>query len=314
MNRTFLPQKSRGGLYLIITLGGIVALFSCILLFTFPTLTNTPFTFFILILFIVFLCVFAYFIFAFYTMKYVFATDHLLIQWGLIRRKILYENIKTMGLTSDWIYDGLRLGGIALPGYYGGKFMLLLNGIYEHITLYSSTTKNLVIIYYKQGKKLKTCGISPENPEAFLSELQKRNDQIEKTTIKTREPLESEPEDIIRNVLYSKIAFIASLAILTIGVVFFVVLFVFLPPIVPVHFDVYGVPNRWGSKLELIGVLILLIVVGLGFTLPLYILTRTKTELLKSSNGYKLMLVALGINLALVIPTIATLLLTLIAV
>ncbi|MHC1591101.1 MAG: hypothetical protein ACXQS8_03375, partial [Candidatus Helarchaeales archaeon] len=52
----------------------------------------------------------------------------------------------------------------------------------------------------------------------------------------------------------------------------------------------------FGSKIELTWILILFVIMGAGFTIPIYYFVRTGSELGKSTYGFKLMFLPLAIN------------------
>ena len=107
-------------------------------------------------------------------MQYIISPKHkLIIKWGLLVKELdLYEIIEVRFFPTR-IYQGIRLGGLRLPGYSVGLFDLKVNEKDEKINMFATNFKSLVIIKVKKDQKIKYYGITPAKPEIFIDELNK---------------------------------------------------------------------------------------------------------------------------------------------
>lgn len=100
--------------------------------------------------------------------RYLLTDDALLITAGA-RRQIRVPYAAMTGVTIASPKSGpMKIGGAALPGLYWGTFLWRAAG--PNLKLYATRYKPLVLITTEHA----TYGLSPEEPERFVTELQQR--------------------------------------------------------------------------------------------------------------------------------------------
>jgi hypothetical protein len=94
-------------------------------------------------------------------------SEDLTIERLLNTISIPYDQISTIQ-RGKWTWKAVRLGGSG--GLYGYLGLFHLFGI-GRVWMYTTNRHKMILIETKQGKKY---GLSPENPEDFESQLQKK--------------------------------------------------------------------------------------------------------------------------------------------
>jgi len=107
-------------------------------------------------------------------MQYIISPERkLIIKWGFLVKELNFEVIMDVSFFPTKIYQGIRLGGLRLPGYSVGLFDLKVNEKDEKINMFASNFKSLVIIKVQREQKIKYYGINPSKPEIFVEQLNK---------------------------------------------------------------------------------------------------------------------------------------------
>jgi len=183
------------------------------------------------------------------------------------------------------------VAGVGIPDYLIGRFKILLDGKFESIRLYITKTEKNVFIYLKNGK---IYGLSPQEPDKFIEILKNEGKFQMISSIDTMKPLE-QPLDI--SAKYRKKSFILfnfSIILCIIIVAVFIFYYFQLPnENIPLHWNASNLPDKFGSKIELIWNLVFIISFGEGLPLLFYYLIIKKSEFGKSKIGIYLMLLPL---------------------
>ncbi len=168
-------------------------------------------------------------------MSYKLTKRELIVNFGFSKRKIPYSTIQNVQIAKTELL--LRLFGGSWPGVHWGYFKAKELG---NIWVYSTKMRgDFALIELVDGKKIV---LSPENPNNFLYELNKRENQF--ATSKPNQIKTSSNRAVYLQVLSVTIAFLVFLGYL-------LWIYPTLPEIIPMHFDLYMNPNRWGHKSEL---------------------------------------------------------------
>jgi len=175
-------------------------------------------------------------------MKYVLEEEGLNVSFPLSPLKISYSRIKAAGKVETSLR--LRLFGGSLPGAHWGTFTTSSLGSAQ---IYSTRSKGeFVLLELSDGAKVL---ISPQEPEVFVSALR------EKITFAAPMLTEVEEPRLDRQLVAVQVAVvtIAWLALAT----YVASIYPGLPEVIPVHFSLDGVPNRFGSKVEMLMLVVL---------------------------------------------------------
>ena len=157
------------------------------------------------------------------------------VNFGLSKRKIPFSSIRNVKLSKTTLL--LRIFGAGWPGLYWGLYKTKNAG---NVWVYSTKrTGSFVLIEQVDGKKV---AVSPENPKLLFDELvsQKNkfgtSDKVEGFGASTR-------------LIYLQVVSVAAAFFVFLGYLLWI--YPQLPEIIPVHFDLNFIPNRWGHKSEL---------------------------------------------------------------
>jgi hypothetical protein len=170
-------------------------------------------------------------------MEYLLGDDELRIGFPLSPLRVSYGKIKGAGKVDTSL--GFRLFGGSLPGVHWGMFTTSnLGNVQAYATRYKGT---FVLLELSDGSKVL---IAPLEPDVFLEALRKKTTFAAPTLPETGEPrLDRRFAAVqISIVTIAWLALIAYVAYIYPG----------LPEVIPVHFGFNGVPNRYGSKVELL--------------------------------------------------------------
>ena len=170
-------------------------------------------------------------------MNYTLGEDELRVSFPLSPLRVSYPEIRCAGKVETNLR--FRLFGGSLPGAYWGVFTTSsLGNAQVYATKYRG---EFVLLELVNGEKIL---VSPREPDAFLDALRKKTVFVASTQTKMVEPR-----------LHLRLATVqvAVVAIAWLTLVFYVAsVYPGLPEIIPVHFGFNGVPNRYGSKSELL--------------------------------------------------------------
>ena len=234
LNKVFRPSKTQSSFFWIIIL---------LLTIDAPILTLLYFSFQkISILFVALIAVLlivngTFLSLSFFVKKMIFTVQDstFLINFGFSKRKIPYSEIRDVKVTQTTLL--LRLFGASWPGLHWGLYSAKeLGKVWVYSTKISG---DFVLLELMDGSKIV---ISPEDSQALSNELNTKRKQFGTAThIQT---LDSSKRFVYLQVLAVFGAFFVFLGYL---------LWIYpnLPEIIPVHFDLNMVPNRWGNKSEL---------------------------------------------------------------
>ena len=190
-----------------------------------------------------------YAVYASSRMTYNLSENEFSISFPLNPLKIKYSKIKGVGKVETTLR--FRIFGGSLPGSYWGLFSTSSVG---NTQAYTTKYKGeFVLIELVDGTRILT---SPQKPDELLEALRNRTSFTAPSNINAPEP------KLDRSLAYLQVA---AVGIAWLALVAYVAsIYPILPEVIPVHFGLNGVPNRYGSKVEL---LILLAVSALFPTL-----------------------------------------------
>jgi hypothetical protein len=170
-------------------------------------------------------------------MVYIIDADELRIIFPLSPLRIHYDKIKSAGKVETSLR--FRLFGGSLPGSHWGLFTTSNLG---NTQVYATRSKgNFVLLELEDGVKVL---ITPRESDAFLNALKNKVTFTAPALAPIVEPR------LDRRFVYTQTAIVA----VTWLALFFYAASIYpgLPEIIPVHFGFNGVPNRYGSKVELL--------------------------------------------------------------
>ncbi|MFX1479423.1 MAG: PH domain-containing protein [Promethearchaeota archaeon] len=243
-------------------------------------------------------------------MEYIVSNKFLLIKWGLKTTRIPIDKIKRIIRPETKNYEGIRLGGVGIPGYLFGKFKFLIEGNFETVYLYVTKLDNLLFIETNDGKFY---GITPSKEDEFIRILNNMNRNIEPSVIKKPEPFKATKQSS-KDIRIALTLFIISIILSISGLIYFLTVYFQLPQTIPLHFNFKFVPDRYGNKVDLFAIFSLFIIFGIGLSTLLYYYIHRRTHLDQTKYGYSIMFLPVGVNLLFLILTIVILIQTLIFV
>lgn len=305
----FKTAKSNGGKFLIGTTIGMAILLIIISVFTYPSINSIHISILLLGIFVAIIAIFVYLIYAYYEMEYLLSNEFLLIKWGLKTTKIPINNVKRIIRPETNDYEGIRIGGVGLPGYLMGKFKYLIEGNFETVSLYVTKLDHLLFVETNHGNK-KFYGISPSEEEEFLNAFKNLNEKMALQITTDKIPFKSSKSST-RDIKFALSLFIVSIVLSLIGLIYFLVVYFQLPQIIPLHFGYNFTPDRYGNKIGLIVVFVLFVVFGIGFSSLLYYYIHKRTHLDQTKYGYTIMILPLAIVILFLIISVITLNVTL---
>jgi len=301
----FKPAKSNGGKYIIFTTIAIIILFLTILISIYSSIQSVSVFLLMLSFFIAIIAIFSLLIYAYYELEYIITNEFLLIKWGLKTTRIPIDSIKRIIKSETKDYEGIRLGGVGIPGYLFGKFKFLIEGNFETVYLYATKLDNLLFIE-TNGKKKKFYGLTPAKEDEFISNLNRIGRNIEPQVIKKPEPFKV-TKSSSKDIKYALSLFIVSIILSITGLAYFLFIYFQLPQTIPLHFNINFVPDSYGNKNDLLGIISLFIIFGIGFSALLYYYIHRRTHLDQTKYGYSIMILPAAISLLFLILTIVIL-------
>ncbi len=291
--RSFQPAPSKGGFWTIllgVLIGGLLSAVYIPIMILASDAFLTSFGLVLLGGISILFCIVGY---GYYKMAYVITGDRLVLRWGLFKTVIPFNAIASVGRPSSSTFDGIRTGGVGIPDHLYGAFRLLIDGSYKPIKLVATKIANLVIIVTTGGKYY---GITPAAPAEFIATVRGKTSNVAEKTFDNTQRLAGSESTTRKNQILTTALFAAVFFVAGISIVYMLVVFPRLPEVVPVHYDLAGVPNRFGSKGELVWSSLLPLGISIGLAILLYAATRWKSQLQKSAYGVVLMLLPLAVG------------------
>jgi hypothetical protein len=168
---------------------------------------------------------------------YVLGENELRVSFPLSPLRISYSKIRSAGKVETSLR--FRLFGGSFPGSHWGTFTTSSLGIAQ---VYATRYKGeFVLLELSDGNKVL---ISPKEPDAFLEALREKTAFAAPTLSEVAEPR------LDRRLVAAQVAVVT---VAWLALVFYVAsVYPGLPEVIPVHFGLNGVPNRYGSKVELL--------------------------------------------------------------
>jgi len=170
-------------------------------------------------------------------MRYIIGEDGLRISFALSPLRISYDRIRYAGKVETSLR--FRLFGGSLPGSHWGIFTTSSIG---NTQVYTTKYKGeFVLLELVDGARIL---ISPREPDTLLKALRGKTSFTAPTTTEVVEPR------LDLRLAYAQVAVVAVAWLALVAYVSSI--YPGLPEIIPVHFGLNGVPNRYGSKAELL--------------------------------------------------------------
>ena len=168
-------------------------------------------------------------------MRFITQDNNFLINFGFSKRRIPYSSIRAVKLSNTALL--FRLFGASWPGLHWGLYTTKdLGKVWVYSTKMSG---EFVLIELVDGNKIV---VSPETPSSLYAELNTKRNLFGTST--AVEALVSS-----KRLVYMQVASVAGAFFVFLGYLLWI--YPTLPEIIPVHFDLNMVPNRWGHKSEL---------------------------------------------------------------
>ena len=168
-------------------------------------------------------------------MKFKIQENTFSINFGFSKREIPYSAIKDVKLSKTTLL--FRLFGASWPGLHWGLYTAKDIG---KVWVYSTKMSGeFVLIELVDGNKIV---VSPENSEQLYTELNNQRNMFEKSITVLA-------SDSSKRLVYLQVASVAGAFFVFLGYLLWI--YPTLPEIIPVHFDLNMIPNRWGHKSEL---------------------------------------------------------------
>jgi hypothetical protein len=191
------------------------------------------------------------------------------ISFGFSKRKIPYSEIKDVKVSETALL--FRLFGASWPGLHWGLYTAKdLGKVWVYSTKISG---DFVLVELVDGNRIL---VSAEDAQALCNELNTKRDQFGTAT-------EAQALDKSKRFVYLQVAAVAGAFFVFLGYLFWI--YPTLPEIIPVHFDLNMVPNRWGNKSELF------LIAGIAAIFPIL----NSVLVLKFGKYAKTMTIFLGI-------------------
>ncbi|MFX1497861.1 MAG: PH domain-containing protein [Promethearchaeota archaeon] len=280
----------------------IAILLLILLISTYPALQNVSFLVLMLSIFVAIVAIFSLLIYAYYEMEYIISNDFLLIKWGLKTTRIPIGNVKRVIKPETNKYEGIRLGGVGIPGYLFGKFKYLIEGNFETVNLYATKLEKLLFVE-TNGQKKKIYGITPAQEDDFIRVLNDISKGVESQVIEKPEPFKTIINSS-KDIKFALTLFIISIILSISGLTYFLIIYFQLPQTVPLHFSANLIPNRYGDKVDLLWIFLLFAIFGIVLSSIFYYYIHRRTHLDQTKYGYSVMLIPLVISTVFLILTI----------
>ena len=229
----------------------------------------------------------------YYTMKYTLTHESLILKWSFFKRIIPLDTISSISPITSTKIQGIRSLGVGIPGHLVGRFHLKFNGQFISTSLLATKMESLVILRTSTGK---TFGVTPDKREEFVNLIQSTNSSIEKTELDTKEPIRTTEQAAKKSRNWISVFFVICVMFAIGTLIYTLIAYQELPEIIPLHWGVGGIPNRFGDKSELLVVVSIFLGIELLVSVLVYLWMR-KSDLGKVKLGKLIMLFPLVINL-----------------
>lgn len=287
---TWKPHRSRGVIIFLLALAG-VTLVDLALFYVLRQLPISLVTFFLGALIVAslpLLGLLAYWIYAYFNLAYRLDRNGLIITWGATQQIVPMASICEI-VRGEEMTGPVRVAGLNWPGYQVGS------GNLPHLgkTLFFATRplpEQLFVV-----TPALVYAISPANPAAFLADFERRR---RLGAVHTWAQTTRRPEWAMLPFWHDAgVHYLAGLAFALNALLFAYICarYSALPELVPMHFDVFGEPDRIGLRSELFrlpvfGAIVLLLNAALGASVHTH--ERLATYLLLGAAAFMQVLLA----------------------
>ncbi|MBN1802635.1 MAG: DUF1648 domain-containing protein [Candidatus Lokiarchaeota archaeon] len=291
----FRPEKSKGGFcfstfFLILLIILMVNLIIVLVM-------NQVVTFIVLLIITsIMFIIFGVFGLGYYNMKYEFLEDRLLLKSGIYKSSVVYNTVSVLGKPNSYKLSGIRTNGVAIPGYLAGHFKIFFDGKLETVRLFVTKMNKLVLLRGKDSNGAeRVYGVSPKDEEGFITALKSRCTSAEETRFDPEKLLTQDESNSLKYASRSRNIYYFSIILSTLTVLFIIVSYLFLPDIIPIHYNIVGAPDAWGNKISYFILLFCVIAFEVFFTLVFYHTFLKRSELRKTKYGSIIMIIPLSI-------------------
>jgi hypothetical protein len=296
---TFKPSKSNGGIWSIGFLVGTV-LILIVPMILLASLKEPWFFVFMGGMIGLLFILFGITTYGYYSMKYIVTNDTLILKWSIFQRKIPLNKIRSISSILNPNLQGIRAFGVGIPGHLVGRFLLKFGGHFTPTTLYATNLENLVII---QTDGNKTYGITPDIRDEFIATLKSSNPSLRETELDSTLPVQSSDANIKKSRAWISTLFSVCLALVVGTFIYTIIIYPSLNDVIPLHWGVGGVPDRFGNKNGLL--IMVSIFSGLEILISaLVYLWMRKSDIGKIRMGILIMVFPLIISLVFSVLTV----------
>lgn len=241
------------------------------------------------LVFLIVLTTFGYFVWASKNLRYELEKDKLTIHWAFNKKEIQLKNI--CGINRAIGSSVIKIMGASWPGFHFGTFS---NPTGKGSVNLFATQVYGDIIFLKT--RWETIGITPENPEEFLEELGKNipETNLEEGTIldAKQEIIKSKNGKIITAIFsFTLFVFIAA------GTFLFRTIPTLPTKHIPMHYNIYGQVDRYGSPNEIF------VPFGIGISVVLFLLA-INYSIAKNNEASSYMIAFVSLFIALLFSAI----------
>lgn len=206
---------------------------------------------------------FGYFAWTAKNLRYEIHDQSLIIKWAFNQKIIPVADIR--GINRLVGTSGTKVVGASLPGLHIGSFTNPAGK--GTVNLFATRLWGEILLI---RTKLEIIGITPENPEEFLEELSVKAPGMESDNL-TGSDHEAAPFSPWKEKHFKTIMGLTAALIIGTGIYIFKIIPT-LPARIPMHYNLYGQVDRYGSANELwlpfgIGVLVVAIMIILNGTI-----------------------------------------------
>lgn len=200
-----------------------------------------------------------YFTWAAKNMEYILEDQELVIKWAFSRKRIPLTSIRGINRTVGT--SSLKIVGASWPGFHMGSFSNPMGK--GTVNMYATRLWGDILLI---KTKWEIIGITPEDPELFLDDLHRLVPGLDTGSFSDGEPIE--PFSPWKDKLFTYT--VATVGIIILGTALFLYKIIpTLPNNVPMHFNLSGQVDRYGSPQELyvpfgIGILIIALMLGIS--------------------------------------------------
>lgn len=244
----------------------------------------------------------------FFGIKYILGTDALIIKHGLLTKIIPYNTITNVEFSKPTNFQ--KMGGrtSSIPYIYSPVLGLLVYGKSPQVSMYGVNLQKLILISRIAGKPI---GITPENGDIFIKQINEKNTSIGNPDFDKNKPLEQSQEIISSYRRNESILFVSALVLAAISLIYALYIYPQLNEQIPVHFNITGTPDRNGDKSEFLILQIFYSSLGILFSLIVYFILIRNKPLGKTLRGVQIMIIPVLFSIGLLIINIVNIRFTL---